>query len=207
MNELNSKIKFNEKLLLLEVDYSRKPTIDEWAQLEPMLKDKWANICISGRAETPVPITADNYYKQNKELHDNKNAGIFYVMKDNLIIGLVVLTNFYTRDESDPTIITYRLTEKERGKGYGNKVIELIKQLHKIRGNSHKLIGNVYSFNTPSIRALLYNKFVITGISIDHLKYKGKWNHMYKAEFIESMSVEKMKNILTPIFTQNIESI
>lgn len=124
----------------------------------PVIVDIY-NSTIPGRLVTAdtTPVTvADKVQWFNEHNHATRPL---WVVEENGIIGWVSFQSFYGRPAYNGTAeISIYIDEKQRGKGYGKKILQ-----HSIKTaaslNIHTLLGFIFSHNLPSIRLFLLQDF------------------------------------------------
>lgn len=125
----------------------------------PVIVDIY-NSTIPGRLVTADvnPVTVSDKVQWFNE-HQAATRPLWIVENDGQVVGWVSFGDFYGRPAYSGTAeISIYLDEKQRGKGYGKKIlnhsVKAAKDLH-----IHTLLGFIFSHNTQSIRLFLLQGF------------------------------------------------
>jgi len=132
----------------------RKATYEDWK----ILLD-WRN----------DPITRKNSFDQNKILEQTHKLWFndsllnpyreIYILEDNLTpVGSIRLDNILLNEYT----LSWSIAPNQRGKGYGNKILELL-----LQNKTGKFIAEIKPENVASIKMVLKNGFK----KINELKY------------------------------------
>ena len=118
---------------------------------------KWANdptVRINAFNTSPIPY--EEHVEWFKKSIENKDRQIFILIKDNISVGQIRIDI-----EENIAIISYIIDEKERGKGIGSTMLNLLYEKIKADGFNIKILkGLVKKENIASRKAFINNGYI-----------------------------------------------
>ena len=124
--------------------------------------------------------------EQHIEAIDDNNIAhlVLEAFEKKRIVGYIILVGLENLDES---IEFKRLVINEKGRGYGRKAMQMMKEYAFVDLKAHRLWLDVIENNERAYKLYLSEKFIVEGVSRESFKYQ---NNFYSVNVMSMLADE-----------------